>query len=419
MDQLIGVNDEEYADVFGSNINVIFQYSEKDISSVLDNKDLEIVLNIRNKLCERVKESFPEYANRRFINRQVKHLAIQDIISMANSILRDSTVRKMEKVFVAKTTDDVENDLILNDFDAADPTSVSTQISLLASEIKRLRTLCNASQVQCSCKCNCVNSESDVPVSKAVASSSNSPVVLDDAVSNSANHAFSDARSDSDKSQGSSGSEEEEDSPSFQIPRKNHKKRKQNVQPITAAVRGPDSSSQRDLYVGNIDPKCNIRKMKSHIQRHGYNITDKDIVQLHKGSDYSSFRVTIPITKYDMVSKIWSKGIKVRPFSPSKGRSGKPPVRRKSSIGSHNPNAGRRNTDSENFDTFKAGYDKAMQDARRSYANYSPTVMPPVPYTSRRVLDSHPFPDGKRFLQRCHSSCPSYDNEWPRLPSVW
>ena len=91
MDQLKELSDEQFVDGFVANINLIFQYNEKDIINTLDSKSMDIVMEIRNKLCNKAKECFPEFATRQPINRKAKHLAISDISYLAKSILRDNT----------------------------------------------------------------------------------------------------------------------------------------------------------------------------------------------------------------------------------------------------------------------------------------------------------------------------------------
>ena len=422
LDQLTNVNDELYAEVFESNINVIFQYSEKDISSVLESKELEVVLNTRNNLCDKVKQSFPEFANRRFINRKVKHLAIQDIISMANSILRDGAVREMEKVFVTKSPAEVEadSDLISIDFDANDPASVATEIRLLASEINRLRSQYDSSLAQHQCQCNCLAVSSERSVPQAVACSSNTEDIPSAAISNNNNHSVIDVTTKSNESSASGSSDEEGDGPSFQVSQKNRKKRKPTVKSVSPASQMSYDGTKRDMYLGNVNSKCNVYKIRQHIQRHGYNILDKDIALLHKGSDYTSFRVSVPSAKYDMISKIWSKGIKVRPFSPSKGPRGNPQVRRGSTNTNNSRDTARRYSGSQNFaHNFKAGYDQAMQDARHLYSSYRPSVSPSAPRTSQQMYDYYPFADGKYNFHQWNSSPSDYDIEFPRLPSMW
>ena len=156
LDQLHGLEIEHFSEVFVNNIGVIFQYAEKDISDTLDGKDDDTVLAIRQSLCNKVKNLFPEFSPRKPINRKAKHLAIQDIIYLSNSILRDNAVRDMEKVFLAKSPNDAdaEPELMLIDFDAADPVSVASQLRVFCDEIKKLKgTLAKVLQKSCNCKC--------------------------------------------------------------------------------------------------------------------------------------------------------------------------------------------------------------------------------------------------------------------------
>ena len=423
LDQLTDVNNEQCAVVFRNNIDVIFQYSEKDITSVLEKKDLDVVLNIRSALCEKVKESFPEFANRRFINRKAPHLAIQDIISMANGILRDSAIREMEKVFVAKTENDIDTELLLTDFDANDPASVATQIRLFASEIKRLKLQCNASVVQQPCRCKCVMAASGDTVPTAVASSSNTPEVSAPVATDPVNDTVIRVTMKPEESSDSGSSDGENDGSSFEVPRSSRKKRKQKGKQSSGANSLSENVPKRDMYIGNVNPKCNTQKIRRHIQSHGVNLPEKDIAQLHQGDDYASFRVSVPSAKYEMISKIWSKGIKVRPFSPSKGpqhAQGKSKARH----GMANPKSNHHSTATRRFsspqnstDTFQAGYDQAMQDARHHF--YRPAVSPSMSHASRHAFNSYHIPNGKRNPWQGNAAHSFYEAEWPRLPGEW
>ena len=83
MEQLTEVDNKQYVELFVNNINVIFQYGESDIIKTLEAKSLDIIMEIRNKLCDKLKECLPEFSMRQPINRKVKHLAISDVIQLA------------------------------------------------------------------------------------------------------------------------------------------------------------------------------------------------------------------------------------------------------------------------------------------------------------------------------------------------
>ena len=419
LDQLHGLEDELFSDVFANNINVIFQYAEKDISDTLDGKELEIVLTIRQSLCNKVKSLFPEFSPRQPINRKAKHLAIQDVIFLSNSILRDSAVRDMEKVFVSnnKPPIDAEPDLLLPDLDATDPDSVASQLKVFNDEIKELRRLL-AGVKQQSCNCRCADPK---PVH---GTSTPTGITTESNKADPQHEERSDNNADSsvECSSGSSDEDHNEDhNEGFVLPRnrKETRKRSKTIKSATAPTAAPPRSQTKAMYLGNVNPKCKAVDIKKHLEKNRINITKSDILQLHHGEDYASFRVAVPSSKYEAASKIWSKGVKVRPYSENNRLNNNRKQRKLGTGGNFGNKVGAKpttppHTREVSGSVFSAGYQQAMQDARKHFWEHTRSA--PVP-TSRRS----PWYCGQYQPHQSQPSphLPFRSDEWPPLHCSW
>ena len=392
MDQLKELSDEQFVDGFVANINLIFQYNEKDIINTLDSKSMDIVMEIRNKLCNKAKECFPEFATRQPINRKAKHLAISDISYLAKSILRDNALRDVEKMFGPRQDNETEADIMLEDFDANDPVSVANQFRALVSHIVTLKTQLAGFQHP-KCQCNCTTEK--VSMATTPGHTDNADVLA--------------AVSDADETS-TNGETSDEDYEIVLNPKRKKKEKRKAPSHVTPPSPAPKKSQNRDLYVGNVKPKYKVNDIKRHIKNNGVDIPTKDIHQLHKGSDYASFRISLPQNEYDRITKIWSKGIKVRPYTTNQGS------RNKQQSGNKGRSA--RGTfirsapyspRSHNKHSYKAGYSQAMQDARQHHRDNHDARMPSYSPAHGTYHD----PDAWYTWQR------QYESEWPPLPHRW
>ena len=424
MDQLKSITDDLFADVFVNNITVIFQYAENDISSVLNEKHFDIVSSIRNTLCNKVKVSFPDYSSRLPINRKAKHLAVQDIIYLSNSILRDCAVRDMDKVFVAKFQED-ETDFMMPEFDANDPALVAAQMRSLAAEIKRLHSCVKElMQHKCSCKepttgdiaKTLIGAGSFVSDNKSK-TNFNPAKRIETKVDESHQPITSELTS-------STSTDDETDSFHLMTSRRITRKKQRKVGPGNALNVAPAMACERkELYVGKVNPKCTALDIKLHIQSNGLKLSMKDIYQLHQGDDYSSFRITLPADKFEMISKIWSQGIKIRPYTQNTGPNKKVQHNRGKKTRSPRTKvlpAVRK--DDKNSHSYTSGYHQALQDARQGF--WSQNRNDPSSTSTTICYDRstcHPNAWWNNSHLQQHSSMPYFrvpgdEAEWPSLP---
>ena len=156
-------------------------------------------------------------------------------------------------------------------------------------------------------------------------------------------------------------------------------------QPISSTV-----EQKRDIYVGNVNPKCGVSDIRQHLHRNGVTVQISDVHRLHNGNDYASFRISVPERKYDALLKrdtgVWDSGLKIRPYLAKNQDNGqknktvyrkqkftaprhRQPNYKKSNGNKPTPqgkksNPGANDWHQERMSGFQAGYDLAMQDAR-------------------------------------------------------
>ena len=184
----------------------------------------------------------------------------------------------------------------------------------------------------------------------------------------------------------------------------------------------------KELYVGNVNPRCSVHDMKQHLTKHDVNVPLSDITKLRKSDDYSSFCISLPLEKYNTLSVppakgIWAKGLKVRPFAP-KGRPKKqsPPRQKKRQDNRKNDTvqppqnvsySSNRIPDLTFHDqqhglrtaSFQAGYEMAMQDARHQSF---PTARE---YPNR--LHRPNFSSGRVDIPMCFRTQQHWQSPWP------
>ena len=102
--------------------------------------------------------------------------------------------------------------------------------------------------------------------------------------------------------------------------RRQQKMNKQGQQNLRAAVK--NSSATKQVYIGNVDPKCSAKDVSDHLSSKGVAVSPTNVRQLGRGDVVKSFCVDVPQDKYDNViaagSTLLPNDLKVRPFYPKK-----------------------------------------------------------------------------------------------------
>ncbi len=104
LSQLKQLDKESYLETFVHCLNVIFQYAARDIEDCLNKRGMETLSPLHWSLCKKVIELFPEYQNRRTVNRTPKHKCITDIMNMGMTLVSESPTKGMDKIFIEQQT---------------------------------------------------------------------------------------------------------------------------------------------------------------------------------------------------------------------------------------------------------------------------------------------------------------------------
>ena len=380
------MEDAIFPECFVTNIEVIMRYTQEDVISVLDQRKSEVVFSVRKTLCDKVKEVFPDLSEKQPINRRAtsRHLVYQDILTMANVINMGNKKWEVDKIFSLDTQDRDAETSASDALDVNDPVAVAEQVKILMDELSRLKAIVEDLPPACSCRCKSdrtKNATAGVVTVSSGAETPIQPVVRE-------NPSTSD-----DSSRASATSSDDEDG--FQLPtqtkkkRRHHKRKKEAAASMVVAAVSASYGAKKDLYVGNVNPKCGEQDMRRHLANNGITVEIKDIVKLHKGNDYSSFRISLPPKNYNAVmtppgSRMWTKDLKVRPYHiKGQGQQKRVTQRTHAKRNHQGPNnfvsAGRDDTKSHSTQatspatenhhglrvaSFQAGYELALQDAR-------------------------------------------------------
>jgi hypothetical protein len=340
-------------------------------------------------------------------------------VYLGNCILRDTAVRDVEKVFAPRQTAETEietaetdPELMLEDFDANDPASVASQFRAFAAYIVKLRSqvLGLQQQQKCEVRCGCA---------KGVGATRKH---TDDGMTHVVTIPAEDGTEGMPTTSIDAG-DEQADIVTDQNRNKKKKKRKsQEPAPPTPASL---VAQNKDLYIGNVNPECNAKAIKRHIENNGVKISKKEIHQLHDGDDYASFRISVPASKYDEVTRIWSKGIRVRPYTINKGRN-KEPTRGGKKNGPFKSNARPafrtvKPQQNRHASTYDTGHRCAMQDARHHSRGPHMSTVATHPTTDGPCHNPNPWHMGQYSASQFRPNFPVtyHAQDWPPLPRVW
>ena len=99
LDNLISLNDDYLPEGFLESMDTIFSYNIGDIQGSLCDFSKESLGKLHKSLCEKVVAAFPQFKDRRPINRQVKKTLIHDITVLGYSLMNKSPLKDVDKIF--------------------------------------------------------------------------------------------------------------------------------------------------------------------------------------------------------------------------------------------------------------------------------------------------------------------------------
>ncbi len=148
---LHGLDDDSFIAKFKNSLDDIFIYNIQDIQDTIKTYDMEVLGSLRKVLCEDVSVKFPQYQNRRTVNRQHKHTLLPDIGILGHCITKNTQMKELDKIFHQMTNDktsqnDDTEDLHVDISDGPTPENTSNQE--LVDVVKSLVTTVNGMRKQ-------------------------------------------------------------------------------------------------------------------------------------------------------------------------------------------------------------------------------------------------------------------------------
>lgn len=347
-------------EVFENSLQCVFGYPQIDIQNTLGQLDMDTLMKISKKLCENIVTIFPEYKDRRCVNRVAKHKLIADIYSLGYSLVNKKAMRELEKIFPQKlvqnkeTTDD-EAELsnliktitsLKRRLDEVEKELSSVKINNIAlGERVKAFELSRTAESKGVRQHNEENSNrQDVGVlNRNVPSDSEPSSDTDDDTSatpiNRPTHPHGSHAEGGDEN----GAEDCRDVegvegvdvpagefrlPSHQIKKIKQKKKRQknnksrDSKPQTASGNNISASPTimlSEIYVGQVDPGHSEEDIREHLRSMG--VCEQVLVTtLSHKQTYRSFKVCVPSSDLKNVLNVnmWPRGLVIRPFRKSK-----------------------------------------------------------------------------------------------------
>ena len=98
LNELRQVSDNDFTATFINSINNIFAWAQCDIINTLNDRGQDLLVALRNQLCDQIKEVFPTMSGRMPVNRRVKHLIVKDIFVMGESLTKETITNDLQKL---------------------------------------------------------------------------------------------------------------------------------------------------------------------------------------------------------------------------------------------------------------------------------------------------------------------------------
>ena len=338
-------NAPDFCRAFVENKNLVFQYSARDVQDQLEKQELDALLPLHKTLSAMIQADFPEYSNKKPINRQSKSRAVSDIYVMGYSLVNDSPARELDKIFIHGVLNDSQADNTQADRDdfaellisVADMrrelSEMQEAVNELTKDNEELKATVDALRQQLAPTADADQGPGDGASAAAPSEQPSSAVQSENAsqvpVSVGQIPGARRFRYSFDTGSSSSDSDISEASEVFQQQRRQRQKRRrrrpQRGQPSLGqtsrlkSVARPSTSQQAQpkaaYHIGHVDPAQSADDIVAHLRSLGC-ATSPTIRCLRARDDWKSFCVELSRDKANEFfhGNLWPSGVVVRPF---------------------------------------------------------------------------------------------------------
>lgn len=375
LQELATAHEANLVTTFISKLDDIYSFSLEDVQNCLSTFNKDVLGKLHKTLTRKVSDSFPEFGERKAINRQVKHTMLSDIAVLGYTLVNGIPHKEVEKIFHPPTTStcsprDEDTNSALNQEEVAHlikvVASLNSRVSELEREIAELRGRPaqlappeqESAQTEQFTSCSSDNEEDgsdsersvDLPVMQDVvgftltkkqrrkakrhqrrmaarqaAITPQQPVDKTDQTTNpSASSQVADSYAQAVRRGGTDLSERVTNSTQCTQPKAarpvevannvaiNPSSSKKSSQGVEAA-RPPSSHSA--LYIGGVKPSNSADDIRCHILQQGASRCG-NVEILSDKENWRSFKAEVPTADMDRLCnpKVWPSGIQIRPF---------------------------------------------------------------------------------------------------------
>ena len=338
LEEILTINDDHFRLTYLFNVKMICNYSDDNITPVLELRKMDVIGPVRDSLIIEVGKILPTYAGRQGVKGQDKAKIISDILVLSKT--------------VAKSHPDQDIDSVFKKIEPQVDLSSQVALSSYVREIKRELD---------STKSELESTKSELEVTKREFSElklrvSKLEVVNEDKLESIQTEGLGSSDS-SDACDEGSLSDTDDDSEVSVV-----------RQPLISMKKKPKHSNLKGkpnqlegiprkgfAFIGNLKKKNTSKEVYKHVKKNlSVQVEMTDIQELKTNSDSKAFKVAVNKCEIqDFISKTkWPKHVTVEAFDPKKRKSSKPQQPKK--IQRKNRNVG--NTRRQTFPNQKSQY---------------------------------------------------------------
>ena len=338
LEEILTINDDHFRLTYLFNVNLICNYSDDNITPILEHRKMDVIGPVRDSLIIEVGKILPTYAGRQGVKGQDKAKIISDILVLSKT--------------VAKSHPDQDIDSVFKKIEPQVDLSSQVALSSYVREIKRELD---------STKSELESTKSELEVTKREFSElklrvSKLEVVNEDKLESIQTEGLGSSDS-SDACDEGSLSDTDDDSEVSVV-----------RQPVIPMKKKPKHSNLKGkpnqlegiprkgfAFIGNLKKKNTSKEVYKHVKKNSnVQVEMCDIQELKTNSDSKAFKVAVNKCEIqDFISKTkWPKHVTVEAFDPKKRKSSKPQQPKK--IQRKNRNVG--NTRRQTFPNKKSQY---------------------------------------------------------------
>ena len=328
LSQLGEVGDSDFTVSFVDSMKTIFQWAHADVISTITKRNMDILSTLRNKLCDQVKDQFPDFNSKVPINRRVKHLVAKDIWILGDCLVKGIATSELERSVFNQNPLNTENDNgegpsenVCDEHSECMDTVIALikelqlSISTLVTENKQLKETVECLVKRSNCKCQAHTSPGQ-QIEIAVPEGSNSG-------SNSEAEGAADTPHAAEEPQHGTPLQttvHPVKTPLTSAPGKTTGLSSGPTLNKTTPLQASPSESKKEIYVGNVNIVNSCEDIASHLSSIGIDVPVPDVRLLRKIPEAKSSSYCVKVNEKDFgkttdtVNSMWPAGIKVRPF---------------------------------------------------------------------------------------------------------